>query len=114
MGTILFFETKKSFCETKLISSNIQMSIQEFPPLGFGSWKSEPGKVGDAITIALKAGYRHIDCAALYGNEAEIGKAFADAFKNGKVGRSRLGEAHWCQQLSVYSDSRHVLLCSHQ
>mmetsp|Transcript_14476 Transcript_14476/g.24761 ORF Transcript_14476/g.24761 Transcript_14476/m.24761 type:complete len:298 (-) Transcript_14476:35-928(-) len=66
------------------------MSIQEFPPLGFGSWKSEPGKVGDAITIALKAGYRHIDCAALYGNEAEIGKAFADAFKNGIVKREEL------------------------
>ena len=36
-----------------------------------------------AVEAALKAGYRHIDCAPLYNNEAEIGEALQKCFKEG-------------------------------
>ena len=58
--------------------------------IGLGTWKSEPGEVYNAVREAIRAGYRHIDCAWIYQNEAEIGTAFADAFKEGDVTREEL------------------------
>ncbi len=49
----------------------------------FGSDRNSPLQVADAVRGALRVGYRHIDCAAVYGNEAEIGKAFEEAFTEG-------------------------------
>ena len=60
------------------------------PILGLGTWKSEPGEVYKAVREAIGIGYRHIDCAAIYMNEKEIGSAFADAFKAGDVAREEL------------------------
>lgn len=60
------------------------------PIVGLGTWKSEPGQVYNAVREALRLGYRHIDCAPLYGNEVEIGSALRDALSDGDVTRSEL------------------------
>lgn len=52
------------------------------PSLGLGTWgggESEE-KVADAVTEALKIGYRMFDCAECYGNEKALGKAFKNYF----------------------------------
>lgn len=60
------------------------------PALGLGTWKSEPGEVGAAVREALRIGYRHFDCAAIYGNQAEIGAALAGCMAAGLVQREEL------------------------
>ncbi len=47
------------------------------PALGFGTWELE-GETAEEMTLAaLEAGYRHVDTAQAYGNEAEVGRAIA-------------------------------------
>ena len=60
------------------------------PLLGLGTWKAAPGEVYKAIRKAIEIGYRHIDCAKRYNNEAEIGQALNDAIKAGDVKREEL------------------------
>ena len=62
----------------------------QMPILGLGTWKADPGEVGAAVTEAIKLGYRHLDCAAIYGNEAEIGAALQELFAAGTVRREEL------------------------
>ncbi|WP_433118195.1 aldo/keto reductase [Micromonospora sp. CA-246542] len=45
------------------------------PQLGFGVFQIEPKDTAAAVTTALEVGYRHIDTAEMYGNEAEVGEA---------------------------------------
>lgn len=46
----------------------------DMPALGFGTWQLEGEECINAIPIAVETGYRHIDTAQVYGNEAEVGK----------------------------------------
>ena len=49
------------------------------PKIGFGTWQIKPGEDAyQAVTKALKEGYRHIDTAQDYGNEADVGRAIMD------------------------------------
>jgi diketogulonate reductase-like aldo/keto reductase len=47
------------------------------PALGLGVFQTPPGETRAAVTAALQAGYRHIDTAAAYGNERQVGEAVA-------------------------------------
>ena len=48
----------------------------EIPAIGFGTWQTPDGELAEkSVLEALKAGYRHIDTAAAYGNEASVGRA---------------------------------------
>lgn len=60
------------------------------PAIGLGTWKSAPGEVHRAVVEALHVGYRHIDCAAIYGNEPEIGQALREVLAQGTVQREEL------------------------
>ena len=62
----------------------------KMPTLGLGTWKSAKGEVYKAVREAIKLGYRHFDCAFIYGNEKEIGQAIADAIGEGEVKRNEL------------------------
>ena len=73
----------------------------QMPMLGFGTWLLR-GRAGrDAVRAALAAGYRHIDTATMYGNEADVGHVLASSglardqvfittkLPSGKAGRER-------------------------
>ena len=50
------------------------------PKIGFGTWQVAEGEEAyNSVTYALKVGYRHIDTAHAYGNEASVGRAIADS-----------------------------------
>jgi len=49
------------------------------PLLGFGTWQIKGETARQAVIWALEAGYRHIDTAAVYGNEAEVGAGLRDS-----------------------------------
>ena len=56
----------------------------------YSTWQSEKGLVGQAVDIAVRNGYRSIDCAWLYRNEDEIGATLETLFKEGVVKREEL------------------------
>lgn len=62
----------------------------QIPSLGLGTWKSAPGDAYKAVKEAIRLGYRHVDCAFIYGNEAEIGQALSEAFQEGLVRRDQM------------------------
>lgn len=52
----------------------------KIPALGFGTWQIPSGDIAySSVMEALKAGYRHIDTAQAYGNEASVGRAILDS-----------------------------------
>ncbi len=60
----------KSLTDVFTLSNGVQI-----PCVGYGTWQTPNGDVArDSVVAALKAGYRHIDTAAAYGNEASVGE----------------------------------------
>ena len=64
-----------------MISSMYKMANGvEIPVVGFGTWQAADGEEArTAVLDALKAGYRHIDTAAIYGNEEAVGDAIVES-----------------------------------
>ncbi|KAL5809253.1 hypothetical protein ACOSQ3_029944 [Xanthoceras sorbifolium] len=73
-------------------------SRAEIPSVGLGTWSAAPSVVADVVATAVKVGYRHIDCAPIYGNEKEIGCALKKLFDDGVVKREDLWITSklWC------------------
>lgn len=63
-------------------------AVSTIPLLGFGTWNLKDSNNSDAVSLAIQTGYRHIDCAAIYGNEKEVGKGIADGLKKARLDRS--------------------------
>jgi 2,5-diketo-D-gluconate reductase A len=68
---------------------------QKIPQFGFGVFQIQPADTVEATATALRAGYRHIDTAQMYGNEKEVGEAIgssgldrADVFVTSKLNNS--------------------------
>ncbi|HCS79338.1 TPA: aldehyde oxidoreductase [Patescibacteria group bacterium] len=60
----------------------------KIPVIGLGTWRLKKDTVLEVIEFAINiAGYRHVDCASIYGNEIAIGNAFHHVFSSGKVKR---------------------------
>ncbi|KQP73909.1 oxidoreductase [Microbacterium sp. Leaf288] len=51
----------------------------EIPAIGLGVFQTPPAETVDAVTAALRTGYRHIDTAAAYGNEREVGRGIRES-----------------------------------
>ena len=68
----------------------LKTAAGQIASLGLGTWKMNDGVGYDAVKEAIQMGYRHIDCAWIYLNEADIGRAISDCVKEGVVKRDDL------------------------
>ncbi len=59
---------------TVRVGSTHNTSVLHMPSVGLGLWKVDPLGVGELVYEAISVGYRHLDSACDYGNEAEVGK----------------------------------------
>lgn len=74
-----------------VVMSNITLKNgSEIPLLGFGTWNLSKDDAKQAVLNAIKTGYRHIDCASVYGNEKEVGEGLHQAIQDGLVTRDEL------------------------
>lgn len=62
------------------------MTVTTLPNPGFGTYRLEEDTLRNSLGTALEAGYRHIDTAQFYGNEAEVGEVLA----NSGIGRNEI------------------------
>ncbi|KAK6635423.1 hypothetical protein RUM44_000674 [Polyplax serrata] len=70
---------------------NLKMSDgHSIPVFGLGTWQADRGVVGNAVRLAVDLGYRHFDCALVYGNEKEMGQALREKIRDGVVKREDL------------------------
>jgi D-xylose reductase len=73
------------------MSKSIKLSSgAHLPAVGFGFWKVDRPVASDVTREAIQVGYRHLDCACDYGNEAEVGKGIQQAIADGLCTREDL------------------------
>lgn len=71
----------KSINDSFLLNDGVQI-----PCVGFGTFKAKGDVCTEAVKTALKTGYTHLDCAAVYHNEVEVGEGIQQA----KIARDKL------------------------
>ena len=72
------------------MSAHLLPDGSAFPSPGLGTWKIADELAPAIIHEAIEVGYRHLDCAADYGNEELVGKGIASALKAGLCSREDL------------------------
>ncbi|WP_414663347.1 aldo/keto reductase [Horticoccus sp. 23ND18S-11] len=77
-----------------------------FPLVGLGTWKLPKPQAPALVQAAIRAGYRHLDCACDYGNEPEVGAGIAAALRDGACRRDEL----WVTSKlwNTYHEPKHV------
>lgn len=78
--------TQELLVDPALVPQRTLKSGARMPAIGlgtFGSDHADARSIAEAVRGAYDAGYRHFDCASVYGNEKAIGEAFADIFATG-------------------------------
>lgn len=89
---------------------HVDVKGAKVPALGFGTWALSGRGCYEAVRTALELGYRHIDTADMYGNEAEVGRAIRNSglareaiFLTTKVppGKLRARDAKRCAEESL-------------
>jgi diketogulonate reductase-like aldo/keto reductase len=79
--------TPEAFRRTRL---HLAHGSGELPAAGFGTLIPDPAATKQATRAALEAGFRHLDCAERYRNEAAVGEAITEAFEAGTLQRKDL------------------------
>ncbi len=76
------------------------------PSLGLGTWKIPATLAPDVVREAVRAGWRHFDCACDYGNEAAVGAGLASALRDGLCRRDDI----WVTSKlwNTYHEPQHV------
>ena len=72
------------------MSATISVGCGEMPAIGLGLWKISRADTAEMVRSAIAEGYRHLDSAADYGNEAEVGEGLQAALSEGLVTREEL------------------------
>lgn len=83
----------KQFVDPAIVPKKTLYTGVELPCVGMGTFGSDrvsAKEVSGAVSGAIRCGYRLFDCAACYGNEAQIGQVFQEAFEEGVVERREL------------------------
>jgi diketogulonate reductase-like aldo/keto reductase len=91
-NSIVSATPKRNMSEAKndVPALTLKATGDAFPLIGFGTWKAAPGVVREVVYEAIKAGYRHLDCACDYGNEVEVGEGIKRALDEGLCTRKDL------------------------
>lgn len=87
------FTIAKDGIDPNLVPKRTLYTGSKIPAIGLGTFGSDRfshEQVADAVKGAISIGYRHIDCASVYGNEDKIGNVFKEVLDSGQVKRDEL------------------------
>ena len=72
------------------MTATIPVGSGKMPAIGLGLWKIARDDTAEMVRSAIAEGYQHLDSAADYGNEAEVGEGLQAALSDGLVRREDL------------------------